>query len=360
LSSPPNPAPPEGCISPVRAQTIITLNASITTPDALIIPITADPIPDLPLMSLVDSGSSDSFIDMGFVEKHHLAVYTIPPIRLRLIDGTCNSIITQAIKLHICFSSSEKQHVMFYVTPLDLSCALVLGYRWLALYNPLIDWVKSSITFRTNPQQKSNPPVSPKPKLPAPVTKKPEPAVPIPIPADLMKPGKPLRVTLINADAFVRTSQMQGSQCFRLQVATPEAMGRSTATTLTPVNLDSILEEYHDFVDVFSKSRASVLADHRPYDLKITLEDGTVPPLGPIYSLSQEELLALRKFIDENVAMGFICPSRSPHGAPVLFIWKKDGSLRLCCDFWGINRVSKKDRYPLPLINDLLDAPCKA
>jgi len=84
------------------------------------------------------------------------------------------------------------------------------------------------------------------------------------------------------------------------------------------------------------------------------------PPLGPIYSLSQEELLALRKFIDENVAMGFIRPSRSPHGAPVLFIRKKDGSLRVCCDFRGINRVLKKDRYPLPLINDLLDAPRKA
>ena len=58
--------------------------------------------------------------------------------------------------------------------------------------------------------------------------------------------------------------------------------------------------------------------------------------------------------------MGFIRPSRSPHGVPVLFIWKKDSLLHLCCNFQGINRVSKKDRYPLPLINDLLDAPRKA
>ena len=102
-------------------------------------------------------------------------------------------------------------------------------------------------------------------------------------PTDLTKPRKPLRVTLINADVFIHASQMQGSQCFRLQVVTPKAMGQSTATTPTPMNLDGILEEYHDFMDVFSKSRASVLANHCPYDLKITLEDGATPPLGPIY-----------------------------------------------------------------------------
>ena len=132
------------------------------------------------------------------------------------------------------------------------------------------------------------------------------------------------------------------------------------STSLATINLDGVPEEYHDFADIFSKSKAGVLADHRPYNLKITLEEGASPPLRPIYSLSQEELLALGKFIDENTATRFIQPSRSPHGAPILFIWKKDGSLRLCCDFRGINRVSKKDRYPLRLINNLLDAPHKA
>ena len=58
--------------------------------------------------------------------------------------------------------------------------------------------------------------------------------------------------------------------------------------------------------------------------------------------------------------MGFIRPTLSPHGAPVLFVKKKDGSLRLCVDFCGLNRISKKDRYPLPLISNLLDSPRKA
>ena len=79
-----------------------------------------------------------------------------------------------------------------------------------------------------------------------------------------------------------------------------------------------------------------------------------------MYSLSAKETEALREFIDEHLNIGFIRPSRSSHGAPVLFVRKKDGSLRLCVDFRGLNRLSKKDRYPLPLISDLLDAPKRA
>ena len=68
----------------------------------------------------------------------------------------------------------------------------------------------------------------------------------------------------------------------------------------------------------------------------------------------------LKEFIDENLTNGFICSTSSPHRAPVLFVKKKDGSLRLCVDFRGLNKITKKDQYPLPLISDLLDSPRKA
>ena len=68
----------------------------------------------------------------------------------------------------------------------------------------------------------------------------------------------------------------------------------------------------------------------------------------------------LRDFIEENLHTGFIQPSRSLHGAPVLFVRKKDGSLQLCVDYQGLNKISRKDKYPLPLLTDLLDAPRKA
>src|ERR1700720_575564 len=98
----------------------------------------------------------------------------------------------------------------------------------------------------------------------------------------------------------------------------------------------------------------------RHYHLKINLEEGYTPPLGQFYSLSHTELKALQEFLDENLAAGFISSTPSLHGAPVLFVKKKDGGLRLCVDFRGLNKIMKKDRYPLPLITDLLDSPGKA
>ena len=111
---------------------------------------------------------------------------------------------------------------------------------------------------------------------------------------------------------------------------------------------------------MFSKSHANTLLTHQPYNLKIEVEDGAIPPFSPIYSLSPHELQTLREFIDEHLANGLIHPTHSPSRALVLFIKKKDGSLQLCVNFWGLNKITKKDQYLLPEITDLLDSPCKA
>ena len=137
-------------------------------------------------------------------------------------------------------------------------------------------------------------------------------------------------------------------------------MQAKSTTISEKIDLSSIPEEYHEYTDVFSKSKAETLAPYHPYDLWIDLEKYSHPLVGTIYSLSKFEQETLKKFIDENLTNEFIRSTSSPHGALVLFVKKKDGSLRLCVDFRGLNRITKKDRYPLPLISNLLDSPCKA
>jgi len=155
----------------------------------------------------------------------------------------------------------------------------------------------------------------------------------------------------------VQVCKLEGSTKYQLQLhPSDSAKARSSSASTLP-DLDIVPLEYRDYVDVFSKAKASELPSHHDYDLKIDLEEGTSPPLGTLYSLSPVKLSTLRTFIDENLNTGFIRPTASSHAAPVLFVKKKDGSLCLCVDFRGLNKITKKDRYPLPLISDLLDSP---
>ena len=156
----------------------------------------------------------------------------------------------------------------------------------------------------------------------------------------------------------MHASKLLGSHNFKLCLHLSDIQANFAKLAETP-DLSNVPSEYHEFADVFSRTKAEILPPHRPYDLKINLEEGAQPPVGPIYSLSASEQEALKEFIEENLNTGFIRPTSSLHGAPVLFVKKKDGSLRLCVDFRSLNRISKKDRYPLPLISNPLDSPCK-
>ena len=170
--------------------------------------------------------------------------------------------------------------------------------------------------------------------------------------------GRP-NIIIIGAAAFLYASKLLGSHNFELCLCSLDIQANSTKLAETP-DLSNVPSEYHEFADIFSKTKAETLPSHHPYDLKINLEEGAQPPVGPIYSLSASEQEALKEFIEENLNTGFIQPTSSPHGAPVLFVKKKDGSLCLCVDFHRLNCISKKDHYPLLLISDLLNLPRKA
>ena len=112
-------------------------------------------------------------------------------------------------------------------------------------------------------------------------------------------------------------------------------------------------KELMEYQDVFSTEEAGRLPSHQGNDHAI--ETTADPPYGPLYNLSTKELEVLRTYLDDALAKGWIQHSTSPAGAPILFVPKKDGGLRLCVDYRGLNRVTVKNRHPLPLISETLD-----
>jgi len=112
--------------------------------------------------------------------------------------------------------------------------------------------------------------------------------------------------------------------------------------------IDCLPDQYHDYLDLFRPSAAEKLTPRRIFDHAIELKTDTLPPWGPIYPLSQKQLEALRKYPDDMLKQGKKSPSKSPAGAPILFVPKPDGRLRLVVDYRALNKVTVHNKYRIP------------
>jgi len=129
--------------------------------------------------------------------------------------------------------------------------------------------------------------------------------------------------------------------------------------------LSLVPERWRKHLALFDPKEASRLPPHRPgidHALELEEKDGKKPeaPWGPLYNMSRGELLVLRKELISLLDKGFIRASNSPAASPVLFAKKPGGGLRLCVDYRALNALTKKDRYPLPLIQETLNSIAKA
>jgi hypothetical protein len=110
----------------------------------------------------------------------------------------------------------------------------------------------------------------------------------------------------------------------------------------------------NEFPDVFPEELPGMPPD-RDIKFVIELKPGTALIYKTPFRMTTPELAELKEHIRERVEKGFICPSSSPWGAPVIFVPKKDGTQRLCMDYHSLNEVTVKNKYPLPRIDDLFD-----
>jgi hypothetical protein len=177
--------------------------------------------------------------------------------------------------------------------------------------------------------------------------------------AGVEEPDQPtkLDICLIGATPLARLARRHGHELFAITAADIE---KALAPKKHTDPVTKVPAEYHQYLEVFSQPASDQLPGHRSYDHKIVLEKGKEPPYGPLYGMSQNELKVLRKYLQENLGKGFIRASRSPAASPVIFVKKPGGGLRFCVDYRGLNAVTIKNRYPLPLIRETLERLAKA
>ena len=129
---------------------------------------------------------------------------------------------------------------------------------------------------------------------------------------------------------------------------------------------EKLLEDYHQWLDVFNHTTAEHLPPHQAnqdHTIKLELEaDGTVPEVSwdSLYTMSKDELLVLCHTFNGLLDKGFIHVSQSPAAILVLFVWKLGGGLQICMNYCGLNKITRKDCYLLPLIQETLNSVSKA
>ncbi|QRV82688.1 Retrotransposable element Tf2 protein [Ceratobasidium sp. AG-Ba] len=244
--------------------------------------------------AMIDSGASSIFISKKIVQDFQLFKKKLDkPRRLKVIDG--REIDSGRVE-HYC---SINLKIFDHEEEVDACVVnvgnhdIVLGMSWLKRHNPAINWDKKSLVFSSQYCSEHCLNISP-----------------------IVKSGEP-----------------------DLEIA---------ATSEHPA-------KYSEFAKIFTEEEISPLPPHRPYECKITLKPDAVPRHGPIYSLGPREDEELQKTVTKQLEAGLIRLSKSPMASPVIFVKKKNGTLRMCIDYRKLNDMTVKNVYPLPRSNDLIE-----
>lgn len=184
-------------------------------------------------------------------------------------------------------------------------------------------------------------------------------AIPIPFANTMciLEEGNTSMVPLSREVSF-QSKQLSALQCTRgIKKGQPTFLAtlkeeEDSSNLELPMEISQVLEE---FKDVMPPSLPKELPPKREVDHKIELVPGATPPSAVPYRMAPPELEELRRQLKELLDAGYIQPSKAPYGAPVLFQKKKDGTLRLCIDYRALNKITIKNKYPIPLIDDLFD-----
>ena len=325
---------------------------------------------------LLDSGANHSVISNALVQKYSLQMIALPkkiPLFIFSTSSAPSQWISHFNKWTVRLPFFPTFEWEFLIVDSPNSEDLILGDDFLFQWNPVIDWKEGLITPRTNQDTEHH------------------------SPAELTKTVTSYNMSFTEASPSQPSEQLELEQTIHFHPSSviertfkdnPEAEDSSEGYSFNLLinklliqpseppqpshgpdpwedwdedeeeeDIETILSVvpsvYHDFLEVFSKAKASKLPERRPCNHSIELV-GSLPPVRPIYSLSNKEYEVLRAYINDNLSKDFICSSTSSTGAGVIFAPNKDGGLRLCVDYRKLNSVTHKNRYPVPPMCHLL------
>ncbi|GBG83873.1 hypothetical protein CBR_g37743 [Chara braunii] len=277
--------------------------------------------------ALLDSGATCNFMSQAFMQKAGLGAQVrrkANPTVIKLADGKTQQLLDRYIEaVPVYFAPHACEPVTFDI--LDTDFDIILGMPWLASADHTVNFHQRTLNVGN--------------------------AFSIEVSCTIPLPHPSIRCQVVTAKSFRATCAYEQPEeiglCFLRTVAVADS---------SPTDLSSdprVVRLLDEFADIF-ESPTGVVPD-RPISHEIILEVGVVPPKGCIYRMSKEELEVLRTQLDDLLAKGWICPSSSPYGAPVLFVRKKNKDLCLCIDYRKLNAQTVKNVGPLPRIDDLLE-----
>lgn len=287
---------------------------------------------------MVDSGClSYALCDSRFAQKNNLQRIPVSPLGLEGFNGSKSSVATEVAILDLDLDGYSER-VFAYVTPIS-GHDIFLGLPWIYKRNVTLQGDKRQLQIGAG----------------GPIIRSQD--------TQAMDQSQISMPSLISAISFTRmTKGKRKYQVFAASVADiNKALKKLEARSSTP-DFSKLPKHYHVYRPAFDRREAEKLPPLRGpgIDHTIEIEDGAEPPWGPLYSMSKDELLVLRKTLSDYLDKGFIRVSNSPAAAPVLFAKKPGGGLRFCVDYRALNRLTRKDRYPLPLIQETLRSLTKA
>lgn len=289
-----------------NAREALATGAATTTASLLILEVTL--LPNNKARALIDSGASANFILSSFVKRHQLRTERAEALKLILANGT-HEAVSRIHTGQLSYNDTNLNTIL-YVLPSEQPrhFDIILGMPWLQAANPNIIWNQLAIASASAPK---------------------------------------ISDTCLS-EVFITSVDVVKEQ--------DELILCHISSEDSESNPDAIRDSYiKSFPTVFDSDVKQLPAHRDGMDHAIQLIDENVKPCLPLYRLSPLEQGELKRTIDDLLAKGFIRPSHSPFGSPVIFVKKKNGSFRMCVDYRRLNANTVKSSYPIPRVDESLD-----